>query len=268
MIAYHEAGHALVARLMSEDIHKVTIVPRGRALGFMMSLPEEDRYVLSKDELEDWLKVTLAGRAAEQVVFGRITNGAANDLDRATAIARSMVFDWGMGRDHRRSRCAPTTTRCPKRRKRHARRGAARDHRRRRTPRRVRLVSAHRRHLDVLAQALLDKETLDREEHRPSCSRASSQRPTRRGQIGVELPREDVVRRPRQRPPARAGAAGAGLPRAAAAGQPSWSRRGGGGGRLGHLFGVALHRVGGCSRGLSGRSPSRTSAISCSLAAI
>ena len=83
---------------MSEDIHKVTIVPRGRALGFMMSLPEEDRYVLSKDELEDWLKVTLAGRAAEQVVFGRITNGAANDLDRATAIARSMVFDWGMGR--------------------------------------------------------------------------------------------------------------------------------------------------------------------------
>ena len=90
--------NALVARLMSEDIHKVTIVPRGRALGFMMSLPEEDRYVLSKEELEDWLKVTLAGRAAEQIVFGRITNGAANDLDRATSIARSMVFDWGMGR--------------------------------------------------------------------------------------------------------------------------------------------------------------------------
>ena len=97
MIAYHEAGHALLARLMSDDIHKVTIVPRGRALGFMMSLPEEDRYVLSKDELEDWLKVTLGGRAAEQMVFGRITNGAANDLDRATAIARSMVFEWGMG---------------------------------------------------------------------------------------------------------------------------------------------------------------------------
>ncbi|MFL6041481.1 MAG: ATP-dependent metallopeptidase FtsH/Yme1/Tma family protein, partial [Gaiellales bacterium] len=58
VIAFHEAGHALVARLMSEDIHKVTIVPRGRALGVMMSLPEEDRYVLSKEELEDWLKVT------------------------------------------------------------------------------------------------------------------------------------------------------------------------------------------------------------------
>src|SRR5207302_6663479 len=71
VIAYHEAGHALLARLMSDDIHKVTIVPRGRALGFMMSLPEEDRYVLSKDELEDWLKVTLGGRAAEQIVFGR-----------------------------------------------------------------------------------------------------------------------------------------------------------------------------------------------------
>ena len=63
----------------------------------MMSLPEEDRYVLSKEELEDWLKVTLGGRAAEQVVFGRITNGAANDLERATSVARSMVFEWGMG---------------------------------------------------------------------------------------------------------------------------------------------------------------------------
>ncbi len=100
MIAYHEAGHALIAHLTSEEIHKVTILPRGRALGMMMRLPEEDRHMASEDELEDWLKISLGGRAAEQVVFGRITNGAASDLDHATAIARTMVFDWGMGADH------------------------------------------------------------------------------------------------------------------------------------------------------------------------
>jgi len=99
VIAYHEAGHALVARLMGDamQLHKVTIVPRGQALGYTMNLPEEDRYLQSTDELSDWLKVILAGRAAEQVVFGRITNGAANDLERATMIARAMVFEWGMG---------------------------------------------------------------------------------------------------------------------------------------------------------------------------
>ncbi len=99
VIAYHEAGHALVARLMGDamQLHKVTIVPRGQALGYMLNLPEEDRYLQSTEELRDWLKVILAGRAAEQVVFGRITNGAENDLERATAIARSMVFEWGMG---------------------------------------------------------------------------------------------------------------------------------------------------------------------------
>ena len=87
VIAYHEAGHALVARLMGDamQLHKVTIVPRGQALGYTMNLPEEDRYLQSTEELRDWLKVILAGRAAEQVVFGRITNGAANDLERATA---------------------------------------------------------------------------------------------------------------------------------------------------------------------------------------
>ena len=79
------------------QLHKVTIVPRGLALGYTLNLPEEDRYLQSTEELCDWLKVILAGRAAEQVVFGRITNGAVNDLDRATQIARSMVFEWGMG---------------------------------------------------------------------------------------------------------------------------------------------------------------------------
>ncbi len=163
VIAYHEAGHALVARLMSEDIHKVTIVPRGRALGFMMSLPEEDRYVLSKDELEDWLKVTLAGRAAEHVVFGRITNGAANDLDRATAIARSMVFDWGMGRTTQSQQLRADNYALSEDTKR------MRDEEQREITDAAyaeaeTLIRRHRPYLDLLATALLDKETLEREE--------------------------------------------------------------------------------------------------------
>ena len=215
VIAYHEAGHALVARLMSDDIHKVTIVPRGRALGFMMSLPEEDRYVLSKDELEDWLKVTLGGRAAEQVVFGRITNGAANDLERATSVARSMVFEWGMGSSTTSHQMRADNYSLSEETKR------LRDHEQREITDKayteaLRLVLEHRRHLDVLANALLDQETLDRDEIdvllidlQPE-SNAS-------GQIGVELPRDGAGAGQPVRAPARAGAA----QRAARAARPA-----------------------------------------------
>jgi len=192
VIAYHEAGHALVARLMSEDIHKVTIVPRGRALGFMMSLPEEDRYVLSKDELEDWLKVTLAGRAAEQVVFGRITNGAANDLDRATAIARSMVFDWGMGRTTQSQQVRADNYALSEETKR------MRDEEQREITddayaEAVRLISRYRPHLDRLAQALLERETLDR----PDIDRlleGLEPESDASGLIGVALPDDEDVK--------------------------------------------------------------------------
>jgi cell division protease FtsH len=99
ILAYHEAGHALMSHLVGEPqpVQKVTIISRGRALGYTLNTPQEDRYLHTKEELSDLLKVLLAGRAAEQVVFGRITNGAANDLERATEIARSMVFELGMG---------------------------------------------------------------------------------------------------------------------------------------------------------------------------
>jgi cell division protease FtsH len=191
VIAYHEAGHALLARLMSDDIHKVTIVPRGRALGFMMSLPEEDRYVLSKDELEDWLKVTLGGRAAEQIVFGRITNGAANDLERATAVARSMVFEWGMGTSTTSHQMRADNYSLSEETKR------LRDQEQREITDQayaeaLQLVTAHRHHLDVLATALLEKETLERDEidlllkDLQPTSNAS-------GQIGVELPRDPAA---------------------------------------------------------------------------
>ncbi len=119
ILAYHEAGHALMSHLMGAvaTVQKVTIVARGQALGYTLNLPEEDRYLHTTEEFEDWMKIALAGRAAEQVVFGRVTNGAANDLEKVTEIARAMVFEYGMSEaSESRGRCAPTTTRSPRRR--------------------------------------------------------------------------------------------------------------------------------------------------------
>ena len=98
ILAYHEAGHAVVSHLTGDflPVQKVTIVARGQALGYTLNLPAEDRYLHTKEELVDLMKVYLAGRAAEQVVFGRVTNGAANDLEKVTELARSMVFEYGM----------------------------------------------------------------------------------------------------------------------------------------------------------------------------
>jgi cell division protease FtsH len=165
ILAAHEAGHALMSHLMGEiaPVQKVTIVSRGAALGYTLNLPSEDRYLETKEELIDMLKIALAGRAAEQVVFGRVTNGAASDLEKATEIARAMVFEWGMSefvasrtmradnyalseetkrlRDHEQARLTD---------------GAYADA--------VRLLEKHRASLDRLTQALLEKETLVREE--------------------------------------------------------------------------------------------------------
>src|SRR5256714_7754754 len=98
ILAFHEAGHALMSHLMGDTmpVQKVTIVARGQALGYTLNLPAEERYLHTKEELVDMMKVYLAGRAAEQVVFGRVTNGAANDLEKATELARAMVFEYGM----------------------------------------------------------------------------------------------------------------------------------------------------------------------------
>ena len=98
LIAYHEAGHALVAKLIpgADPVHKVTIIPRGLALGVTQQLPEEDRHVHTKDYLLKLITVLLGGRAAEEIVFGQQTTGAANDLERATEIARKMVCAFGM----------------------------------------------------------------------------------------------------------------------------------------------------------------------------
>jgi cell division protease FtsH len=165
ILAYHEGGHALMAHLMGSvmELQKVTIVSRGNALGYAFYLPEEDRYLHTKEELVDRMVVALAGRAAEEVVFGRVTNGAANDLEKVTEIARSMVFEWGMSdmvtsRTMRADNYALSEATKSLRDEEQARLtdGAYEDA--------VRLLGKHRVSLDRVAAALLEKETLVRDE--------------------------------------------------------------------------------------------------------
>ncbi|MDW8365958.1 MAG: cell division protein FtsH, partial [Abditibacteriales bacterium] len=96
--AYHEGGHALVAKLLpdSDPVHKVTILPRGMAMGYVLSLPEDDRYMSSKSELMAKITMALGGRVAEEVVLGDITTGAESDLQYATELARRMICEFGM----------------------------------------------------------------------------------------------------------------------------------------------------------------------------
>jgi cell division protease FtsH len=165
ILAFHEGGHALMAHLMGgiSELQKVTIVARGTALGYTFHLPEEDRYLHTKEELQDWMVVALAGRAAEEVVFGRVTNGAANDLEKVTDIARHMVFDWGMS-DSVTSRTmradnyalSEATKRLRDEEQARLTDGAYEEA--------VRLIKKHRAPLDRIASALLEKETLGRAE--------------------------------------------------------------------------------------------------------
>jgi cell division protease FtsH len=165
VLAFHEAGHALMSYLMGElmPLHKVSIVSRGQALGYAYYLPTEDRYVRTTEELIDSMKITLAGRAAEQVVFGRVSTGAADDLEKVTELARAMVFEYGMSetvtsRTMRADNYALSeeTKRLRDQEQGRLTDGAFTDA--------VRLLTKHRASLDRVATALLQKETLGREE--------------------------------------------------------------------------------------------------------
>ncbi|MFW6096595.1 MAG: ATP-dependent zinc metalloprotease FtsH [Chloroflexota bacterium] len=100
LIAYHEAGHALVAAVLpnADPIHKVTIVPRGRAMGVTQQLPEREKYIYPREYMLDRMAVMMGGRAAEDIVFGTPTSGAENDLKQVTRVARKMILDWGMSK--------------------------------------------------------------------------------------------------------------------------------------------------------------------------
>jgi cell division protease FtsH len=165
ILAFHEAGHAVMSHLVGElfPAQKATIVSRGQALGYTLNMPAEDRYLHTREEFVDLMMVYLAGRAAEQVVFGRVTNGAANDLERVTDIARSMVFEFGM------SEVAPSRTMRADnyalseetKRMRDSEQARLTDHAYEEAQR---LLVKHRAALDRVADALLEKETLDRSE--------------------------------------------------------------------------------------------------------
>ena len=165
VLAFHEAGHAVMSYLMGElmPLQKVSIVSRGEALGYAYYVPNEDRYVRTKEELIDSMKITLAGRAAERVVFGRISTGAADDLEKVTTLARSMVFEYGMSdtvtsRTMRADNYALSeeTKRLRDQEQARLTDGAFNDA--------VRLLTKHRASLDRVASSLLKKETLGREE--------------------------------------------------------------------------------------------------------
>jgi cell division protease FtsH len=162
VVAYHEAGHALCGELLPtvDRVHRISIVPRGRALGYTLNLPAEDRYLKTREELLDYMTVLLGGRAAEQVVFGAITTGASDDLKRVADIAHSMVHDFAMGTAGiPRSpdgdvRLSDTTLRI-----RDEERNALIEEARRAAQR---MIVSHRRELDALAHELLVHEVLER----------------------------------------------------------------------------------------------------------
>ncbi|HYT51265.1 MAG TPA: ATP-dependent zinc metalloprotease FtsH [Gaiellaceae bacterium] len=165
ILAYHEGGHALMSHLVGDliPVQKVTIISRGQALGYTLNLPSEERYLHTTEEFQDLLKIYLAGRAAEQVVFGRVTNGAANDLEKVTALARAMVFEYGMStvvssRTMRADNYALSeeTKRVRDQQQAQLTDAAYEDAQR--------LLRKHRPALDRVADALLEKETLDRDE--------------------------------------------------------------------------------------------------------
>jgi len=163
VVAFHEAGHALCGELLPsvDRVHRISIVPRGRALGYTLNLPAEDRYLKTREELLDYMTVLLGGRVSEQIVFGAITTGASDDLKRVADIAHSMVHDFAMGTAGvGRSpdgdvRLSETTLRIRDEERQdlieEARRAAQK------------LIIAHRRQLDALAQELLEHEVLERE---------------------------------------------------------------------------------------------------------
>jgi len=165
ILAYHEAGHAVVSHLTGDllPVQKVTIVARGQALGYTLNLPTEDRYLHTKEELVDLMKIILAGRAAEQVVFGRVTNGAANDLEKVTELARAMVFEYGMSEvvTSRTMRADNYALSEDTKRLRDSEQARLTDHA---FAEAVRLLSKHRPALDRVAGALLEKETLVKDE--------------------------------------------------------------------------------------------------------
>lgn len=174
VIAYHESGHALVGHLLpnADPVHKITIVPRGMALGYTMSVPDEDKFLVGRNEMYDDLAVFMGGRVAEEIFCGDITTGASNDLERATKQARKMVVNYGMsdalgqqtfgqpnhevflGRDYGNTQdySPETAQRIDEEVARLMKQAHDTAHR---------ILSEHRDQMDLMASVLLERETVD-----------------------------------------------------------------------------------------------------------
>ncbi len=164
VVAFHEAGHALCRELLTttDRVHKISIVPRGRALGYVMNLPDEDSYLKTRDELVDQITVLLGGRVAEQAVFGAVTNGASNDLQRVAEITHSMVHEYGMGTSGTPARAvtdANVVSDITRRIRDEEQQSLAFEAQRAAQ----RIIDAHRPKLEEFANALLEREVLDRD---------------------------------------------------------------------------------------------------------
>jgi cell division protease FtsH len=161
VVAYHEAGHALCGELLPsvDRVHRISIVPRGKALGYTLNLPEEDRYLKTREELIDMMTMLLGGRTAEQLVFGSITTGAGDDLRRVAGIAHAMVHDYAMGTEFTSMHVASDGLSEATRRVSDEEVRALAD-RAARTARAI--IADHRPQLDELAATLLANEVIER----------------------------------------------------------------------------------------------------------
>ncbi len=184
VVAYHEAGHALVGELLPsvDRVHRISIVPRGRALGYTLNLPEEDRYLKTREELIDFMAMLLGGRASEQLVFGSITTGAADDLKRVSGIARSMVRDYAMGTGTSSLRAldedaSELSKRVRDEEIRELADGAFRTA--------LAIIGRHRGRLDELARTLLENEVLERPDIDRIMGDVPSEAPRRVGELGI-----------------------------------------------------------------------------------
>jgi cell division protease FtsH len=170
--AYHESGHAVVAALLpkADPLHKVTIIPRGRAMGVTMQLPEADRHTYTRDYLETQVAVLMGGRVAEELFMNHMTSGASNDIERATDIAQHMVCEWGM------SELGPLAYRKPGNAYEPDRAHAVSEATAQRVDEEIRkivmggydrargLVEQHRQAVDLMARRLLEQESLEADE--------------------------------------------------------------------------------------------------------
>jgi cell division protease FtsH len=165
VVAFHEAGHAICAELLPgvNKVHKISIVPRGRALGYTLNLPDEDRYLKTREELINHMVMLLGGRAAEEVVFGAVTTGASDDLKRVAEVSQSMVHEYAMGTSISSLRVnaeggsvSDRTRHIRDEEQQHLADEAMRMS--------LRIIREHREEVDALAFALLRNEVLTRED--------------------------------------------------------------------------------------------------------